>query len=98
MAFWYEIALPDDGRIRRGARLMRWLVEPNQLVDHLQPLAELSTPTGLVRVLSNALGILLELLVAEQGELWAGTILAKFAAEGEDLPCGRPYVVLENAD
>ncbi len=75
----YEFELPDVGEGVAEGELVRWLVEPGDTVAEDQPLAEVETDKAMVEVPSPV----------------DGTVEELRAEEGEMIPVGAVFVVLQ---
>ncbi|PSP74905.1 branched-chain alpha-keto acid dehydrogenase subunit E2 [Halobacteriales archaeon QS_1_68_20] len=75
----YEFELPDVGEGVAEGELVRWLVEPGDTVSEDQPLAEVETDKAMVEVPSPV----------------DGTVKELRAEEGEMVPVGDVFVVLQ---
>jgi pyruvate/2-oxoglutarate dehydrogenase complex dihydrolipoamide acyltransferase (E2) component len=79
-------------------RLEKWLVEDGAEVHAGTRLAILETTTGNFAVLTKGDGFLRERLFPAGAELQAGTPIATVDADGENIPYGSPYSIVERIE
>ncbi|WP_019547704.1 dihydrolipoamide acetyltransferase family protein [Streptomyces sulphureus] len=77
-----EFALPDLGEGLTEATVVRWLVDEGERIDVDAPVVEVETAKATVEVPCP----------------YAGTVLARHAAEGAELPVGAPLVTIGSAE
>jgi pyruvate dehydrogenase E2 component (dihydrolipoamide acetyltransferase) len=73
-----EFTLPDLGEGLTSAEIVRWLVEPGDVVAVDQPVVEVETAKAVVEVPCP----------------YGGVVTARFGAPGEELPVGAPLVTV----
>lgn len=78
MATVREFTLPDLGEGLTSAEIVRWLVEPGDVVAVDQPVVEVETAKAVVEVPCP----------------YGGVVTARFGAPGEELPVGAPLVTV----
>ena len=83
-----KIKMPDLSATEDEIEVIRWLVEPGQLVKRGQPLVEVQTDKAAVEVESIATGMLLEICVAPEEKVAVGQVIA--VIEAADLPAFGP--------
>ena len=81
------IRMPDLGTTVDYLKLVAWLVEPGQLVEQGQPLAEVETDKAVSELESIASGTLLRTLVEPGDEVQQGEMIAVVGEPGEDVDC-----------
>ena len=74
--------LPDLGEGIHEAELIRWIVQPGDAVDELQPMAEMETDKALVEVPSPWAGVIKELHGKEGDIITVGSILVSYEPGG----------------
>lgn len=74
--------LPDLGEGIHEAELIRWIVQPGDAVDELQPMAEMETDKALVEVPSPWAGVIKELHGKEGDIITVGSILVSYELGG----------------
>jgi len=72
------------------ARVQRWLATEGSLLDAGDPLVQLEMGGG-VYVVAPTFHCMLVGGAPERAELAEGDLLAQLAADGEEIPYGRPY-------
>jgi hypothetical protein len=72
------------------ARVQRWLATKGSLLDAGDPLVQVEMG-GRVYVLAPTFHCMLVGGALERAELAEGDLLAQLAADGEEIPYGRPY-------
>ena len=82
----------------QGFRLAKWLVQEGEEIHPRTALAILEGPAGKFAVLANGNGFLRERLLAVGMELHAGAPIATVAADGDQIPYGKPYSLAERVE
>ena len=95
MPFRYELPLPDDSRLAVPCRLLQWHVKEWTKVDRGSPVATVEAGGAQYRVLANGPGYIYTLEVNEHATVKPNQCIAQVAADGECIPYGRPYSLLE---
>ena len=92
MAFQYPLYLPTElGQLN----LTRWCINEWEPVRVGIPIAEFQSGSKCIVALANGTGVLWKKLVAEGEGIHGEVAFALLAAEGEDIPYGKPYVTFE---
>jgi pyruvate/2-oxoglutarate dehydrogenase complex dihydrolipoamide acyltransferase (E2) component len=96
MAFWYQLPVPalDDPQ-PKSVRLIEWLVQEGVAVHRGTRIAIIETPSGRYAVLTNDNGFLRKRHFPPGAEVDLTTPIAVIAADGEDIPYGKPYSLAE---
>jgi len=76
-------------------RLVRWLVDEGAAVHRGSGIAIIEAPSGQYSVLANGDGLLRERHFPAGAEIGLSTPIAVIAADGENIPYGRPYSLAE---
>jgi hypothetical protein len=95
MPFQYQFpvpVLPDAGLT---IIFRRWLIEEQGCVSRGTAVAVIESSGRLYRVLANGEGLLWKKFVAPGDQVKSTATLGMIAADGENVPYGRPYSVAE---
>ena len=96
MPFWYQLPIPALGEPRpANVRITEWLIGVDDEVHRGTRIAVIEAPTGRYVVLANGEGVLRELHFPAGAEIDFVTPIAVIAADGENIPYGRPYSLAE---
>ena len=98
MGFIYDLPLPDDARLSGVCRIIKWRVGEWAKIDRSTPLVTVESGQAHYRVLANGPGYIHTLVAVEGAEVRPKECIAKIASEGEDIPYGRPYSLLEDVE
>ena len=79
----FEIILPEMGEGIIEGTLTRWLVEPGDVVEEFQAIAEIETDKVTTELLSEVAGVVLELRAAEGDTLPVESVVAVVEADGD---------------
>lgn len=79
-----DFVIPPIGEPIDSARLVRWAVMPGQRFQGGDVVVEIETDKSIVEVPAPRTGVMVEHLVAVDGLLNAGTVLARIQIEGEE--------------
>jgi pyruvate/2-oxoglutarate dehydrogenase complex dihydrolipoamide acyltransferase (E2) component len=95
MPFWYQVPIPalDDPQPAKVC-LVEWLAAVGGEVHRGTRIAVIEAPTGRYLVMANGDGILREQHFPG-AEIEFVTPIAVIAADGENVPYGRPYSLAE---
>lgn len=96
VSFWYQLPIPtlDDPQLK-SVRLVEWLVDEGAAVHRGSKIALIEGPIDQYVVLANGDGLLREKHFPAGAEIEVSTPIAVIAADGEDIPHGRPYSLAE---
>jgi pyruvate/2-oxoglutarate dehydrogenase complex dihydrolipoamide acyltransferase (E2) component len=72
-------------------RLVRWFVDEGAVVHRGTRIAIIEASTRFYEVITNGEGFLREKLANAEDELRSSNPMAVIAADGENIPYGRPY-------
>jgi pyruvate dehydrogenase E2 component (dihydrolipoamide acetyltransferase) len=81
-----DVIIPALGMAQDTGKILRWLKAEGAAVAKGDPLLEIETDKVTVEVEATASGILTGVVAREGDELPVGTLVARIAAEGEDVP------------
>ena len=96
MPFWYQVPIPalDDPQ-PVNVRLVEWLVAVGDEVHRGTKIAVIDAPTGRYMVIANGDGVFREQHFPAGAEIESITPIGVIAADGENIPYGRPYSLAE---
>ena len=99
MPFRYDVPLPPLPELASASevRLVRWLVRDGARVDAGDAIAVVAHDDAAFEVTVTGRGFVLERVVREGAVLRPGAPIAVVAADGEDVPYGRPYSVARSS-
>ena len=92
MPFFYDLKLPE---LEAGFVLTEQLVGERTLIQANTQIALLRSADRKVILLNAGRGVLSAWYAQPGASVQAGQPLARMDADGEDIPYGKPYVILE---
>ena len=99
MPFWCEVPIPKlDDPQPKIVRLVQWLLDEGAPVPRGTRIAIIEAQDGRYAVLANGDGLLREKRFLPGAEIALSTSIAVIAADGENIPYGRPYSLAEHLD
>lgn len=96
MPFWYYLPIPKlDEPQPATVRLVEWLLDDGAEVHRGTKIAVVEIPMGRYTVTANGDGFLREKLFPAGAEIDSFHPIAVIAADGENIPYGRPHSFAE---
>jgi pyruvate/2-oxoglutarate dehydrogenase complex dihydrolipoamide acyltransferase (E2) component len=95
MGLIYDLPLPNDTRLNGPCRIVKWHVKEWSKLNRGSIIATVQYGKTQYHVLANGPGFIYSLVVAKGAIAMPKDCIAKIASEGEDVPYGKPYSLLE---
>ena len=98
MPFWYHLPILElDDPQPATVRLVQWLLDDGAEVHRGTKVAIIEAPLGRYVVRTNGDGFLQERLVPVGAEIESFAPIAVIAADGENIPYGKPYSLAQRS-
>ena len=91
MPFTYSVPVPEGLASSEPLLLKKWLRDPGDFVDIGSALALVQTNHGVFELCANGKGMMHLQNAVEGAEISERGRVCVIAADGEDIPYGRPY-------